>query len=47
MDAPGFYRQVVRTGIRYGPQFKMLVKKTIDGSAAVLRSVLLHSKYNI
>ncbi|EIE19938.1 hypothetical protein COCSUDRAFT_44339 [Coccomyxa subellipsoidea C-169] len=37
MEAPEFYRQVLRTGIRYGPHFKMLVKKTIDGSAAVLR----------
>ncbi|EIE19942.1 hypothetical protein COCSUDRAFT_58179 [Coccomyxa subellipsoidea C-169] len=37
MEAPAFYRQVLRTGIRYGPHFRMLVKKTIDGSAAVLR----------
>ncbi|KAK9916399.1 hypothetical protein WJX75_002178 [Coccomyxa subellipsoidea] len=37
MEAPAFYRQVLRTGIRYGPHFKMLVKKTIDGSAAVLK----------
>jgi hypothetical protein len=47
MEASAFYRQVLRTGIRYGPHFKMLVKKTIDGSAAVLRSALLRSKPNI
>lgn len=37
LDADAFYRQVVRTGIRYGPRFKMLLKKSTDGSAAVLR----------
>lgn len=42
MEAPAFYRQVLRTGIRYGPHFKMLLKKTTNGSTAVLRSDLLH-----
>ena len=37
LDADAFYRQVLRTGIRYGPRFRMLLRKAIDGSAAVLR----------
>ena len=37
LDGPAFYRSMARLGIRYGPDFRMLLKKTTDGSAAVLR----------
>ena len=37
LDGPAFYRSMARIGIRYGPEFRMLLKKTTDGSAAVLR----------
>ncbi len=37
LDAAAFYRQVARTGIRYGPRFRMLLRKSAGGAAAVLR----------
>lgn len=43
LDADAFYRQVLRTGIRYGPHFRMLLRKTTDGSAAVLRCAALRA----
>ena len=37
LDAPAFYRGMSRMGIRYGPRFRMLLKKATDNQAAVLR----------
>jgi fatty acid synthase len=37
LDADEFYRDVGRAGIEYGPNFRMLLKRHIDGRAAVLR----------
>ncbi len=37
VDAGTFYLDVARAGIQYGPHFRMVEKRHIDGKAVVLR----------
>lgn len=37
VDADAFYRDVSRTGITYGPCFRMVQKASTDGSQALMR----------
>ena len=41
VDAGTFYRDVARAGIQYGPHFRMVEKRHIDGKAVVLRCAAL------
>ena len=37
LDARAFYRGVRRTGLQYGPAFRVVLRARADGAAAVLR----------
>ncbi len=37
VDAAAFYRDVARTGINYGPHFRMVQKASVDGTIAFMR----------
>ena len=41
VDADAFYRDVSRTGITYGPCFRMVQKASTDGSQALMRCSIL------
>ena len=37
VDGGTFYLDVARAGIQYGPHFRMLARRAVDGTAVVLR----------
>lgn len=37
VEAAAFYRDVARTGINYGPHFRMVQKASVDGTIAFMR----------
>jgi len=37
VEADAFYRDVARTGINYGPCFRMVQKASVDGTIAFMR----------